>query len=108
MKRAYEIVRQYGGICIADEVQTGFGRTGTNFWGFQNQGVNPDVVTMAKGLGNGAPIAAVVSTQAVADVMKGKIFFNTFGGNPISTTMALATLEVMDQINVQKNCAERG
>lgn len=72
-----QIVRAHGGICIADEVQTGFGRTGSAFWGFQNQGVQPDIVTMAKGIGNGLPLAAVVTTPEIAAALTKRIHFNT-------------------------------
>lgn len=72
-----QIVRAHGGVCIADEVQTGFGRTGTAFWGFQNQGVVPDIVTMAKGIGNGLPLAAVVTTPEIAAALSKRIHFNT-------------------------------
>ena len=68
-----QIVRAAGGLCIADEVQTGFGRTGSHFWGFQRQGVTPDIVTMAKGIGNGLPLAAVVTTPEIAAVLKQKL-----------------------------------
>lgn len=72
-----QIVRAHGGVCIADEVQTGFGRTGSAFWGFQNQGVTPDIVTMAKGIGNGLPLAAVVTTPEIAAALTSRIHFNT-------------------------------
>lgn len=99
----YDIVRQHGGLCIADEVQTGFGRTGEHYWGFENWGVVPDLVTMAKGLGNGAPIAACVTRPEIAEVMSRRIHFNTFGGNPMTATQGLATLEVLDRENYQEN-----
>lgn len=99
----YDIVRKHGGLCIADEVQTGFGRTGTAFWGFENWGVTPDLVTMAKGIGNGAPLGACVTRPEIARVMKNRIHFNTFGGNPISMTQGLATLEVIDAEGIQEN-----
>jgi alanine-glyoxylate transaminase/(R)-3-amino-2-methylpropionate-pyruvate transaminase len=105
---AYEIVRQHGGLCIADEVQTGFGRTGTKFWGFENWGVTPDLVTMAKGIGNGAPLGACVTRPEIAAVLKNRLHFNTFGGNPISMTQGLATLEVIDSENVQQNAHRVG
>ena len=70
LKEAYAVVREHGGLCIADEVQTGFGRTGDHYWGFQNFGVVPDIVTMAKGIGNGAPLAAVVTTPAIAQTLQ--------------------------------------
>jgi alanine-glyoxylate transaminase/(R)-3-amino-2-methylpropionate-pyruvate transaminase len=99
----YDAVRKHGGLCIADEVQTGFGRTGTKFWGFENYGVTPDVVTMAKGIGNGAPLGACTTRPEIAAVMKHRIHFNTYGGNPISMTQGLATLEVIDAENIQHN-----
>jgi alanine-glyoxylate transaminase/(R)-3-amino-2-methylpropionate-pyruvate transaminase len=105
---AYEIVRKYGGLCIADEVQTGFGRTGTAFWGFENWGVTPDLVTMAKGIGNGVPLGACVTRPEIARMMKNRIHFNTFGGNPISMTQGLATLEVIDGEGIQKNALTVG
>jgi alanine-glyoxylate transaminase/(R)-3-amino-2-methylpropionate-pyruvate transaminase len=105
---AYDIVRKHGGLCIADEVQTGFGRTGTKFWGFENWGVVPDLVTMAKGIGNGAPVGACVTRPEIAAVMKSRLHFNTFGGNPISMTQGLATLEVIDSENLQQNAFQVG
>jgi alanine-glyoxylate transaminase/(R)-3-amino-2-methylpropionate-pyruvate transaminase len=104
----YEIVRRHGGLCIADEVQTGFGRTGTKFWGFENWGVTPDLVTMAKGIGNGAPLGACVTRPEIAAVMKNRLHFNTFGGNPVSMTQGLATLEVIDSENIQQNALRVG
>ena len=104
----YEIVRKAGGLCIADEVQAGFGRTGTKFWGFENYGVKPDMVTMAKGIGNGAPLGACVSKPDIAKMMKNRIHFNTYGGNPISMTQGLATLEIIDSDGIQKNAHEIG
>jgi alanine-glyoxylate transaminase/(R)-3-amino-2-methylpropionate-pyruvate transaminase len=104
----YEIVRKYGGVCIADEVQTGFGRTGAHFWGFENWGVTPDLVTMAKGIGNGAPLGACVTRPEIASVMTRRIHFNTFGGNPVSMTQGLATLEVIDAEGIQENARRVG
>jgi alanine-glyoxylate transaminase / (R)-3-amino-2-methylpropionate-pyruvate transaminase len=89
-----QIVRAAGGVCIADEVQTGFGRTGSHFWGFQGQGVIPDIVTMAKGIGNGLPLAAVVTTPEIASVLQQKLHLNTFGGNPVSCAAGRAVLKV--------------
>jgi alanine-glyoxylate transaminase/(R)-3-amino-2-methylpropionate-pyruvate transaminase len=104
----YEIVRRHGGLCIADEVQTGFGRTGTKFWGFENWGVTPDLVTMAKGIGNGTPLGACVTRPEIAAALTHRTHFNTFGGNPISITQGLATLEVIDSENVQQNALRVG
>jgi len=108
LKKAYEYVREAGGLCIADEVQTGFTRTGTHYWGFENHGVIPDIVTMAKGIGNGVPLAAVVTTPGIASVLSSRIHFNTFGGNPVSCAAGMAVLEIIDRENLQKNCLERG
>jgi alanine-glyoxylate transaminase/(R)-3-amino-2-methylpropionate-pyruvate transaminase len=108
LKHTYEHVRAAGGVCIADEVQTGFGRTGTHFWGFESQGVIPDIVTMAKSIGNGAPLAAVVTTPEIAAVLAQKIHFNTFGGNPVVSAVGKAVLEVIEQENLQENCLRLG
>jgi len=111
LKAVYEHVRAAGGVCISDEVQTGFGRTGENFWGFQTvggPGVYPDIVTMAKGIGNGCPLAAVVTTPAIAKSLTSRIHFNTFGGNPVSMAQGLATLEVMLSENVQSRARTLG
>lgn len=108
LKGAYEVVRAAGGVCIADEVQTGFGRTGTHYWGFENHGVIPDIVTLAKGIGDGVPLAAVVTTPEIANALAGRIHFNTFGGNPVSCAAGLAVLEVIDREALQRNALERG
>ena len=104
----YDIVRKHGGLCIADEVQTAFGRTGEHYWGFENWGVKPDIVTMAKGLGNGVPIGAVTTRPEIAAMMKNRVHFNTFGGNPVSVTQGLATLEVIDAEKIQANAKTVG
>ncbi|KAH6769338.1 PYRIMIDINE 4 [Perilla frutescens var. frutescens] len=99
----YDTIRKAGGLCIADEVQSGFARTGTHFWGFQTQGVVPDIVTMAKGIGNGIPLGAVVTTPKVAEVLTRRSYFNTFGGNPVCTAAGLAVLGVIERENLQGN-----
>jgi alanine-glyoxylate transaminase/(R)-3-amino-2-methylpropionate-pyruvate transaminase len=104
----YDIVRKHGGLCVADEVQTAFGRTGEHYWGFENWGVKPDLVTMAKGLGNGIPIGACVARPEIASMMKNRVHFNTFGGNPVSMTQGLATLEVVDAEGIQANAKKVG
>lgn len=104
----YDIVRKAGGLCIADEVQSGFGRTGDHFWGFENYDVTPDMVTMAKGIGNGAPLGACTTRPEIAAMMKNRIHFNTYGGNPISMTQGLATLEVIDRDQIQQNAKTIG
>lgn len=103
LAQAYEVARKYGGLCIADEVQTGFGRTGANYWGFQNSGVTPDIVTMAKGIGNGIPLAAVTTRREIAEKLKERIHFNTFGGNPVSMAQGIAVLEAIDEDGLQEN-----
>ncbi|KAG5243163.1 alanine--glyoxylate aminotransferase family protein [Salix suchowensis] len=100
---AYGSVKKAGGLCIADEVQAGFGRMGSHFWGFETQGVVPDIVTMAKGIGNGIPLGAVVTTPEIAEVLTRRSYFNTFGGNPLCTAAGLAVLKVMEKENLQKN-----
>ena len=108
LKAAYAHVRAAGGLCIADEVQSGFARTGSNFWGFETQGVIPDIVTMAKGIGNGAALAAVVTTPAIAQALTSRIHFNTFGGNPVTCTQGRAVLQVIEEEGIQANAARIG
>ncbi len=109
LKLAYEAVRKAGGVCIADEVQVGFGRVGKHFWGFELQNVVPDIVTMGKPIGNGHPLAAVACTEAVALAFaNGMEFFNTFGGNPVSCAIGLEVLKVMKEENLQENAFRVG
>jgi alanine-glyoxylate transaminase/(R)-3-amino-2-methylpropionate-pyruvate transaminase len=108
LKSAYKYVRDAGGICIADEVQTGFGRTGEHFWGFESNDVIPDMVVMAKGIGNGCPLAAVVTTKDIAQSLTEAIHFNTFGGNPVSCAQGLASLEVILEEDMQGNSKRLG
>ena len=108
LKAAYAHVRAAGGLCIADEVQSGFARTGSHFWGFETQGVIPDIVTMAKGIGNGAALAAVVTTPEIAEALASRIHFNTFGGNPITCTQGRAVLQVIDEDGIQANATRIG
>ncbi len=108
LKHAYACVRDAGGLCISDEVQTGFTRTGSHYWGFESHGVVPDIVTMAKGIGNGAPLAAVVTTQKIAQTLASRIHFNTFGGNPVSCAMGRAVLDVIDEENRMETNHETG
>ncbi len=105
----YARVRAVGGVCIADEVQHGFGRFGTHFWGFESHGVVPDIVTMGKPFGNGHPLAAVVTTPEIAAAFNnGMEYFNTFGGNPVSSAVGLAVLDVIEQEGLQKNALHVG
>ena len=109
LKNTYEYIRKAGGICIADEVQVGFGRVGEKFWGFELQEVVPDIVTMGKPIGNGHPLAAVVTTRKVADAFdNGMEYFNTFGGNPVSCAIGKAVLEVIQTEHLQQNALEVG
>ena len=108
LQHVYTYVRDAGGVCISDEVQTGFGRTGTAFWGFENQNVSPDMVTMAKGIGNGAPRAAVVTRPEIASAMTKRLHFNTYGGNPVSMAQGLATLDVILEEKIQQRAKDVG
>jgi 4-aminobutyrate aminotransferase-like enzyme len=106
---AYQSVRAAGGVCIADEVQIGLGRVGDAFWGFELHGVVPDIVTMGKPLGNGHPLAAVVTTPEIAaSFHNGMEYFNTFGGNPVSMAIGQAVLDVVQLQRLQANAAEVG
>ena len=108
LKHVYEHIRGAGGVCIADEVQAGFGRTGTHYWGFETQGVIPDIVTMAKGIGNGCPLAAVVTTPKIAATVAQRTHFNTFGGNPVVCAQGRAVLEIIDREKLQENSLKIG
>jgi alanine-glyoxylate transaminase/(R)-3-amino-2-methylpropionate-pyruvate transaminase len=108
LDRVYDSVRNAGGLCISDEVQTGFGRTGDHFWGFESQGVTPDIVTMAKGIGNGAPLGCVVTTPEIAATLKQRLHFNTYGGNPVSMAQGLATLNVILDEKYQQKAKDVG
>lgn len=102
LKRAFAAVREKGGLCVSDEVQTGFGRTGTHMWGFEGHGVQPDIVTMAKGIGNGFPLAAVVTTKEVATTLAAALHFNTYGGNPLSCAVGSAVLDALKEDGCQE------
>ena len=111
LKRVYNSVRKHGGICIADEVQVGFGRVGSTFWGFELQGpdVLPDIVTVGKPIGNGFPVAAVITTREIAKSFdNGMEYFNTFGGNPVSAAVAHAVLDVIEREKLQENALKVG
>ena len=109
LKKAYSLVRKAGGLCISDEVQTGCGRMGKTFWGFQLHHVIPDIITIGKPLGNGHPVAAVVCTEEVANKFaNGMEFFNTFGGNPVSCAIAAEVLQVVEDESLQLNALEVG
>lgn len=105
----YDAVHAAGGLCIADEVQVGFGRVGTHFWGFETQNVVPDIVTMGKPMGNGHPLAAVITTPEIAAAFdNGMEYFNTFGGNPVSCAIGMAVLDVIEQEDLQANALTVG
>jgi len=106
---AYTAVRKAGGVCVADEVQTGFGRAGEHFWMFETQDVVPDIVTLGKPIGNGHPLGAVITTPAIAaSFANGMEYFNTFGGNPVSCAVGLAVLDVIRDEELQQNALEVG
>ncbi|MCK4765077.1 MAG: aminotransferase class III-fold pyridoxal phosphate-dependent enzyme [Candidatus Aminicenantes bacterium] len=109
LKDAFHFVREAGGLCIADEVQVGFGRVGSHFWGFETQAVVPDIVTFGKPIGNGFPLGAVVTTEKIAATFNtGMEYFNTFGGNPVSCAVGLAVLDVIRDEKLQKNARTVG
>jgi len=109
LSAAFQHIRAAGGVCIADEVQVGFGRVGSHWWGFETQGVAPDIVTMGKPIGNGHPMAAVVTTREIADAFaNGMEYFNTFGGNPVSCAVGLAVLRVIEAENLRENALKVG
>lgn len=108
LKRATEKVRERGGVLIIDEVQSGFGRTGDNFWGFEAHDVVPEIVVMAKGIGNGFPIAAVVAKREVAESLAKKFFFNTYGASPMACAAGRAVLQVIDEERLQENSKKVG
>jgi alanine-glyoxylate transaminase / (R)-3-amino-2-methylpropionate-pyruvate transaminase len=108
LKQTYEYVRAARGVCIADEVQAGFGRTGTHYWGFETQDVIPDIVCMAKGIGNGAPLGAVVTAPKIAVALSQRIHFNTFGGNPVVCAQGMAVLEIIEREKLQENAFKIG
>jgi 4-aminobutyrate aminotransferase-like enzyme len=106
-KIATDIVRKYGGLFISDEVQTGWGRTGGKWFGIEHWGVEPDIITSAKGLGNGAPVGVTIARPEVADALKG-LTISTFGGNPITMTQAKAVLDFIDENKLKENCTVVG
>ncbi|MEX0298836.1 MAG: aminotransferase class III-fold pyridoxal phosphate-dependent enzyme, partial [Kordiimonas sp.] len=109
LKHAYSAVREAGALCIADEVQVGFGRVGTHMWAFEQQGVVPDIVTLGKPIGNGHPMAAVVTTKEIADAFaNGMEYFNSFGGNPVSCAVGMAVLDVIENESLQEKALKTG
>jgi 4-aminobutyrate aminotransferase-like enzyme len=109
LAEAYRHVRDAGGVCIADEVQVGFGRVGSHFWAFETQEVVPDIVTMGKPMGNGHPLGAVVTTPEIAaSFANGMEYFNTFGGNPVSCAIGLEVLAVMEREGLRAHALSVG
>lgn len=107
-ERILPIVKEAGGVFICDEVQTGWGRTGKGMFGIEHWGVQPDIMTFAKGIANGSPLGATIATPEIADAVTGKITFSTFGGNPVTMATALATIEYIETNDLVTNAAERG
>lgn len=109
LQEIYAMVRARGGVCIADEVQVGYGRLGHHFWGFEQQGVVPDIITVAKGMGNGHPLGAVITTQAIADALeKEGYFFSSAGGSPVSSVVGITVLDIMRDEELQENARTVG
>ena len=105
---AFERVRAAGGVCIVDEVQSGFGKTGEHMWGFQSDGVVPDIVVMAKGIGNGIPLGAVVARKEIAESMSEKYLFHTYGANPVACAAGRAVLKVIEEEDLIANAKRVG
>lgn len=112
LRQVYKYVREAGGVCLADEVQVGFGRVGSHMWAFQTQGddIVPDIVTLGKPMGNGHPVSAVVTTREIAESFgaTGMEYFNTFGGNPVSAAVANAVLDVIENEKLRENATKIG
>ncbi len=105
---AFESARAAGGVCIVDEVQTGFTRTGSHFWGFEAHAVLPDIIVLGKGIGNGFPLSAVIAKREIAEAMARQKFFNTYGSNPISCAAGRAVLRAIDDDQTLRNANETG
>jgi len=109
LSKAFKLVRENGGICIADEVQIGFGRMGSNYWGFETENVIPDIITVGKSMGNGHPLSAVITTRDIADRFNnGMEYFNSFGGNPVSCAVGRSVLKVIEKEKLQENALKTG
>ena len=107
VNRAAEHAKNAGGLYLSDEVQTGFGRLGSHYWGFESLGTKPDIITMAKTIGNGLPLAAIACSKEVADSLS-KITFSTYSANPLAIAAGRETLKVIDDEGMQENCQKRG
>jgi alanine-glyoxylate transaminase / (R)-3-amino-2-methylpropionate-pyruvate transaminase len=108
LEGAFRHVRAAGGVCIIDEIQTGFGRMGSHYWGFETHNVTPDIVVMAKGIANGYPLAAVVAKRDIAEAMSKKKFFNTYGSNPVACAAGRAVLRAIETDGTQRNAEVLG
>ena len=109
LEKSFKLVRESGGLCISDEVQIGFGRMGTDFWGFETCNVIPDIVTLGKSIGNGHPLSAVVTSKEIADKFNnGMEYFNSYGGNPVSCAIGEAVLQVIEDEELQENAEKVG
>jgi 4-aminobutyrate aminotransferase-like enzyme len=109
LQKSFELVKKAGGLCVADEVQIGFGRIGSHFWGFESESVVPDIVTMGKSMGNGHPLSAVITTHEIADTFNnGMEYFNSFGGNPVSCAVGQAVLNVIRDEGLQAHAEHVG
>ena len=105
----YATIRDHGGVCIADEVQVGYGRLGSDFWGFEEHGAEPDIITMAKAMGNGHPLGAVITRREIADALAAQgDFFSSSGGSTLSSRIGLTVLDVIESDNLQANAAAVG
>jgi 4-aminobutyrate aminotransferase-like enzyme/Ser/Thr protein kinase RdoA (MazF antagonist) len=109
LQQVYQKIRERGGVCIADEVQVGYGRLGHYFWGFEEQGVVPDIITMAKGMGNGHPLGAVITRREIAEALEAEgYFFSSSGGSPVSCRIGMAVLDVMEDEKLWDNARQVG
>jgi len=109
LSSSFKMVRDYNGVCIADEVQVGFGRMGESFWGFETQDIVPDIVTLGKSIGNGHPLSVVVTSEDLSNEFNnGMEYFNSFGGNPVSCAIGHAVLKIIEEEELQKNAFRVG
>lgn len=109
LEQVYALVRARGGLCIADEIQVGYGRLGHYFWGFEQQGVVPDIITVAKGMGNGYPLGAVITRRTIAESLtKEGYFFSSTGGSPVSSVVGMTVLDILNDEQLQQNAKDVG
>eukprot|EP01061_Rhynchopus_euleeides_P015112 TRINITY_DN25931_c0_g1_i1.p1 TRINITY_DN25931_c0_g1~~TRINITY_DN25931_c0_g1_i1.p1 ORF type:complete len:433 (+),score=188.74 TRINITY_DN25931_c0_g1_i1:62-1360(+) len=108
LQEAYKVIRENGGLCVSDEVQCGFGRLGTHYWGFEAAGVVPDIIVTAKSVANGWPVGVVATKREVAEKMTDTMYFNTYGGNAVCTEVARTVLQIIDDEGLQGNSLRQG